>query len=1046
MRKRITSLLLTLVMLFSLVPAMGVTASAADDTFYEQVFIRNYRAFWDYLRSPDSRELVLDTNINYTLSGEDEEIEVRRSQRLDLNGHKIRIDATKRASFYSLITIYDGELTLYDSKGGGEIAVEFAMDSKEHSIIKIFPNSGAYPKFTMNSGTLTRLNPIETRALGSNGCVSDSINSRVKDGEPRPQITINGGTINCPYSWDRSKPLPIYSSQFMPTALLLRNSKLTVNGGTFNGMVWIEDLTPKKGETEPRIFLNGGVFNSSFVVEDVPKDVTRIIIDGARFNDGLYVGNSDSGRTYNVGSKPALLIKSGVFDSPDQKPKLDIYAAIGENTENAMKCFPNSAIKMNGKIYTSENLGLLAKNDSHNYFNSKTPIEVIGRAWDLKEVLLDGSPIAVPNIRDGAAFRKDGSVPVYTVSTLGTHELVYRWYDLAKELRDAGWFYEIRCELGPGLYNNIYNGSYTTANGICEWRYRLPNTPANIDAGQMAFTINLRHATDPTSIVYSNQYLLRYQVVQDSAQIITAGRLNMSGGDIIPSDAVSANQVTRGAMENRFTVSAQTNWSLSGDTRSKTVTLKAADGYRFLSASDFSVEGANCVTAKSSSVSADGKTCKVRVEARVCRLLTHIAGELENFYDDRTFADVSITSYDPDRYRFEIDGAVERSYSGVSPFTKIDGSSWYYFFLDIYPEPGYAVRSNSKVAVFISGGYWSNGSAMEDEVYTAIYGDWVADDVGHTVYPKCWCIGRDAANTEYVGIDPRYESAARTLRLGIKMPVAGESPTDASYQSISGLPSDVKEKIEWKMQGDTVFQAGKEYELEISLEIPKQRPNTVWPEDYKTTVVYINGVNAWTYDDRWGGPDGGKANAAVYNWGALIPYTVPGGNDGVTVSGKITSYNPGNATTVELRQGDTVKYSTTITKTTGSGQVTQNFTIPAVAAGTYDLVVTKPGHLPYTVTGVVVGSSDLDLTTNSKEYISTMTLLAGDVDGDGNINETDVSIIRYASNINKDASAAANPLTDMDGDGSVNESDVSIVRYSTHINKSTSHCTYGYAE
>ena len=1040
---RLSAWLLTLVMLLSLVPAMGVTASAADDTFYEQVFIRRYRAFWDYLSSTDSRELVLDTDINYTLSGEDEEIEVRRSQRLDLNGHKIKIDATKRASFFSLITIFDGEFTLYDSKGGGEIAVEFAMDSKEHSIIKIFPNSGAYPKFTMNSGTLTRLNPIETRALGSNGCVSDSINSRVKDGEPRPQITINGGTINCPYSWDRSKPLPIYSSQFMPTALLLRNSKLTVNGGTFNGMVWIEDLTPKKGETEPRIFLNGGVFNSSFVVEDVPKDVTRIIIDGARFNDGLYVGNSDSGRTYNVGSKPALLIKSGVFDSPDQKPKLDIYAAIGESTENAMKCFPNSAIKMNGKIYTSENLGLLAKNDSHNYFNSNTPIEVIGRAWDLKEVLLDGSPIAVPNIRDGAAFKKDGSVPVYTVSTLGTHELVYRWYDLAKELRDAGWYYEIECGRGPGL-NNIYNGSYTTANGICEWRYRLPNTPANIDAGQMAFSINLRHATDPTSIVYSNQYLLRYQVVQDSAQVITAGRLNMSGGDIIPTDAVSANQVTLGARENRFTVSAQTNWSLSGDTRSKTVTLEAANGYRFLSASDFSVEGANCVTAKSSSVSADGKTCKVQVEARVCRLLTHIAGELENFYDDRTFADVSITSYDPDRYRFEIDGAVERSYSGVSPFTKIDGSSWYYFFLDIYPEPGYAVRSNSKVAVFISGGYWSNGSVMEDEVYTAIYGDWVADDVGHTVYPKCWCIGRDAANTEYVGIDPRYESAARTLRLGIKMPVAGESPTDASYQSISGLPSDVKKKIEWKMQGDTVFQAGKKYELEISLEIPKQRPNTVWPQDYKTTVVYINGVNAWTYDDRWGGPDGGKANAAVYNWGALIPYTVPGGNGGVTVSGKITSYNPNNATTIQLMQGGKEQYKTTIAAASGEGQVTQSFSFPTVAAGTYDLVVTKSAHLKYTVKNVTVGNAPLDLTKHSNAAIRNIMLLCGDINGDGSINEDDVSIIRYANNINKSTAVADNKLADINGDGSVNEDDVSIVRYSSHINKGVTACTYDF--
>ena len=1047
--KRLATWLLTLVMLLSLVPAMGVTASAEDDTFYEQVSIRRYRAFWDYLRSTDSRELVLDTDINYTLSSEDEEIEVRRNQRLDLNGHKIRIDATKRAVFSSLITIYDGELTLYDSKGGGEIAVEFAMDSKEHSIIKIFPNSGAYPKFTMNSGTLTRLNPIETRALGSNGCVSDSINSRVKDGEPRPQITINGGTINCPYSWDRSKPLPIYSSQFMPTALLLRSSKLTVNGGTFNGMAWIEDLTPKQGETEPRVLLNGGVFNSSFVVEDVPKDVTRIIIDGARFNDGLYVGNSDSRRTYNVGSKPALLIKSGVFDSPDQKPKLDIYAAIGESTENAMKCFPNSAIKMNGKIYTSENLGLLVKNGSHNYFNSNTPIEVIGRAWDLKEVLLDGSPIAVPNIRDGAAFRKAGSVPVYTVSTLGTHELVYRWYDLAKELRDAGWYYEIRCERGPRS-DSIYNGSYTTANGICEWRYRLPNTPANIDAGQMAFTINLKHATAPTSIVYSNQYLLRYQVVQDSAQVITAGRLNMSGGDIIPSDAVSANKVTLGARENRFTVDSQTNWSLSGDTRSKTVTLKAANGYRFLSASDFSVEGANCVTAKSSSVSADGKTCEVRVEARVCRLLTHIAGEMENFYDDRTFADVSITSYDSDKCRFEIYTAVERSFGEVSPDTKIEGNSWYYFFFDIYPEPGYAVRSNSKVAVVCGGGYWSGGSAMEEEVYTAIYDDWVVNDGGYTVYPKCWCIGRNAANTEYVGIDPRYESAARTLYLDIKMPVAGESPTEASDQKrISGLPSDVRVRyFKWEMQGDTVFQAGKKYELEISLEIPKQRPNTVWPkDDYKTTAVYINGVNAWEYEspwNTWGGADGAAgADTTVYNWGTYMPYTVPGGNGGA-VYGKVKSYNPNNPTTVKLLQNGTEKYSTTIKAATGSGQTTKTFRILNVTPGRYDLVVSKPGHLSYTVKGVIVANGELDLTKHSNAAISTITLLCGDIDGDGWIDFSDYQELLKSTNYGKQTSAVGvNKIADLDGDTWIDFSDYQILLSSQHYGKSAVSVNFG---
>ena len=1054
--KRLSACLLTLVMLLSLVPAMGVTASAADDTFYEQVFIRRYRMFWDYLSSTDSRELVLGTDINYTLSSEDEEIEVRRNQRLDLNGHKIRIDATKRASFFSLITIFDGEFTLYDSKGGGEIAVEFAMDSKEHSIIKIFPNSGAYPKFTMNSGTLTRLNPIDTHAQGSNGCVSDSINNRVKDGEPRPQITINGGTINCPYSWDRSKPLPIYTSQFMPTALLLRDSKLTVNGGTFNGMVWIENLTPKKGETEPRVLLNGGVFNSSFVVQDVPKDVTRIIIDGARFNDGLYVGDSHSTRTYNVGSKPALLIKSGVFDSLDQKPKLDIYAAIGENADsskgrqkmiaNAMKCFPNSAIKVDGKIYTSENLGLLTTNDRYNYyldFTSKTPIEVIGRAWDLKEVLLDGSPIAAPNIRDGARFMDPGSVPVYTVSTLGTHELVYRWYDLAKELRDAGWYYEIECGLGPRSVN-IYNGSYTTANGICEWRYRLPNTPANIDAGQMAFTISLRHATEPTSIVYSNQYLLRYQVVQDSAQVITAGRLNMSGGDIIPSDAVSANQVTLGAMENRFTVSAQTNWSSDGDTRSKTVTLKAANGYRFLSASDFSVEGANCVTAKSSSVSADGKTCKVRVEARVCRLLTHIAGEMENFYDDRTFADVSITSEEPDKYRFEIYTAVERSFGEVSPETRIDGRSWYYFFLNIYPEPGYAVRSNSKVAVVNYGGYWSNGSAVEEEVYTAIYDDWYCEDSGQ-YYGEYWCLGRNKENTEFVGIDPRYERTTRTLNLTIKEPVAGENPnTDSSYQVIGGLPADVKvDKFEWEMDKDTVFQAGKEYMLLLYLTVPKENPSGVWAEDSdrKYITVYINGVNCNKYN-AWQNTDTNYVNC---EWGIaehwLTPISEAGA--GVAVSGKITSYNPNNPTTVELRQGGAVKYTVTTATSSGSGQKEQSFSFASVAMGAYDLVVTKSAHLKYTVKGVVVGDGPLDLTKHSNAAISTITLLCGDIDGNGFINSTDLGIILKGQNYGKSTATAGDKAADLDGNGFINSTDLGIVLQGQHYGKSAVSVNFG---
>ena len=181
---------------------------------------------------------------------------------------------------------------------------------------------------------------------------------------------------------------------------------------------------------------------------------------------------------------------------------------------------------------------------------------------------------------------------------------------------------------------------------------------------------------------------------------------------------------------------------------------------------------------------------------------------------------------------------------------------------------------------------------------------------------------------------------------------------------------------------------------------------------------------------------------SIYSDVAEFTYTKV---EGYSVSGQVASYNPGNATTVQLKQGDAVKYTTTIAATTGSGQVTQSFSIEGVAAGTYDLVVTKAGHLTYTITGVVVESDNVDLTADTSKVYSTITLLCGDVDGDGNINESDVSVIRYASNINKPVSSAANPLADVDGDGNVNESDVSIVRYAVHINKNTGHCTFVYA-
>ena len=100
MRKQITSLLLTLAMLLSLVPTLGVTASAADE-----LGISDYESLATMLKSTTSRNLKLEKDINYMLGSEDNGLDVWNDQKLDLNGHKIKINAIGKASFFALLSI-----------------------------------------------------------------------------------------------------------------------------------------------------------------------------------------------------------------------------------------------------------------------------------------------------------------------------------------------------------------------------------------------------------------------------------------------------------------------------------------------------------------------------------------------------------------------------------------------------------------------------------------------------------------------------------------------------------------------------------------------------------------------------------------------------------------------------------------------------------------------------------------------------------------------------------------------------------------------------
>lgn len=578
MRKQITSLLLTLAMLLSLVPTLGVTASAADgDAYYPQRDIKTYQDFSTFLASQVTMQIKLFNDIEYTLGSEDEEIEVTYSQMLDLNGHKITIDASKRASFFNLIHLRHGNFTLYDSKGGGEIAIKFATDSKEHSIIKIDPKyENAPPTFTMNGGTLTRLNPQDAGTyFASNGCISDNY-SHLPWTTKRPQITINGGTINCPYDWDRSqysenvKESMLNAVEYLPTALLLRDSNLTVNGGTFNGIVWTEDLTRSKEDTEPRVSLNGGVFNYPFVVTGLPKNVTQIVIDGAHFQDGFYAGSAGQYKILDVGTVPVLLLKSGVFDSPDKNPKLDIYNVTSNSYGNgvnsdatararlamilhSMKCFPNSAIKVNGKFYTSENIASLVGKDNDAFYlklNSSTPIEVIPDAWGVMEsVKLDGKSID---------YFKDWKGTVEKMDNSKAHTLTFQWKPLAQELKDAGYSYRAKCEHYISGSTAVQKTETIDANKTSH----TVTIPKGADPKVYSFDLHLNLDKNGSSIgIISNEHIVKL-VVSEAPEVKTlTGKASYINSAVFGKPVLFSGTITPGV----YIWECQFQWQRSTD-------------------------------------------------------------------------------------------------------------------------------------------------------------------------------------------------------------------------------------------------------------------------------------------------------------------------------------------------------------------------------------------------------------------------------------------------------------------------------------------------
>ena len=276
MRKRITSLILTLVMLLSLVPAMGVTASAVttgDGTKGNPFVVNTYEDWKEKMELTGDKYIKLGADIDtstmnggYGLGPNDFVSAIGRSY-LDLNGKKLTLKKAQLESGVSgtyFIRLIAGELIIDDSKGGGEIVGVNNVTRRYMQLIDVTRDT----KLTLNSGRLyLECNPD-----------SDTPNATILFSGT---VEINGGTVSVSKwgEWDEPAAYIIRQNFALQAAGKTSSCCALINGGTFDGRVLLGAIAKDSGVADNVI--TGGDFKKSIYIQkdeektgDVPLNVS----------------------------------------------------------------------------------------------------------------------------------------------------------------------------------------------------------------------------------------------------------------------------------------------------------------------------------------------------------------------------------------------------------------------------------------------------------------------------------------------------------------------------------------------------------------------------------------------------------------------------------------------------------------------------------------------------------------------------------------------------------------------------------------------------
>lgn len=560
MRKRMTSLLLTLVMLLSLVPAMGVTANAAETwetiTTYEQ-FAEAMTA-----NAPRNVRLGADIDTGPLTSGIGllDTLTVKGQKQLDLNGHTLRL-FTKKDALGNLIKVENSSLTLSDSSEAHTGRILGVTSTDSNVLISVWQNG----KFTMNGGKL------EVEA----GEFRDVLWRRTIDCRYGGEVVINGGTLYVPpktYERYENQLLDQFLDEFDDlrngscgyTLIADNECEVTITGGAFQGPVRMNASNSKWNGTTSRVIITGGTFENNVVLNGAGSKAGDGKVTLAEIKGGTFLGKVQAWAAAsfdNSFSTPEVVISGGDFikefwlrpkfplvNNKEQRgvayqvaAKLNggtFHEGFSADKDSENYEYSASAVKQRLKAYEIYQLAdkLLGQNaiqtgngtfaaQDYNSYNkyitnyrqsehdsgeyafiikavNNQPTTIIPNAWGMKSVTLDGDPID---------YFKNWNGTVENLTNDEAHTLKFEWYPLAQELKDAGYTYRATCE----HYISGSTAVQQTDTIAADKTSHTVTIEKGVDPKVYSYDLQLNLQKDGSSVgIYTNDHIVKLVVNQ----------------------------------------------------------------------------------------------------------------------------------------------------------------------------------------------------------------------------------------------------------------------------------------------------------------------------------------------------------------------------------------------------------------------------------------------------------------------------------------------------------------------------------------------------